>query len=532
MSTQLKGSASHSLLEKTMTSGSVAADAEKQPAPLTRTIVDEIEEMDDGVPRMRGFFGKLWAIVQKLDKYGVEARGIERVPPTERPQKSVWDCMTLWCAANTTIATFSTGTLGPGVFEMGLRDSALTILFFNLLSTIPVAYFSSFGARSGLRQMVFSRFTFGYWVNMFPGVLNCIGTVGWSTINTIVGGQTLRAVSDTHRIPIAAGIVVIAVLSLLPPFAGYKFVHSYERWSWIAPAIIFFIMLGTCLPYVPQGPWGGSGSVEAGNVLSFGAAVVGYGLGWGSYASDYTVNLPEDTSAWRIFIATYLGLNVPLILVQSLGAAYTIACQNNAAWGASSAENGVGGMIAAGLSPMNGVGRFFTLIMALSIVANNIPNIYSLSLTVQIFGPIFQAIPRLFITIIGTAVYIVLSIVGASHFDSWLDTLLVLLGYWQAIYAVLITEEHFLFRRSWAGYDFDASSKPSAQPVGIAAGLAFGCGIMGAVLGMAQTWYIGVLGGKIGDPAFGGDIGFELAFAFSAVAYPPLRYLEKRYFSR
>ncbi|TFK50367.1 hypothetical protein OE88DRAFT_1631216 [Heliocybe sulcata] len=488
--------------------------------------------MDDGVPRTRGFFGKLWAVVQKLDKYGVEARGIERVPPAERPQRRPWDSGTLWCAANTTIATFSTGTLGPGVFEMGLRDSALTILFFNLLSTIPVAYFATFGARSGLRQMVFSRFTFGYWFNMFPAVLNCIGTVGWSTINTIVGGQTLHAVSDSHQIPVAAAIVVIAVLSLLPPFAGYKFVHSFERYSWIPPAIIFFIMLGTCLTYVPQGPWGGNGALEAGSVLSFGAAVVGYGLGWGSYASDYTVNLPEDTSAWRIFIATYLGLNVPLILVESLGAAYTIACQHNPAWGAMYAENGVGGMIAAGLSPLNGVGRFFTLIMALSIVANNVPNIYSLSLTAQVFGPILQAIPRLFITIIGTAVYIVLAIVGASHFEDWLDTLLVLLSYWQAIYAMLLTEEHLIFRKRWGSYDFNASSRPEAQPVGIAAGIAFGCGIMGAVLGMAQTWYVGVIGRQIGDPTLGGDIGFELAFAFAGIAYPPLRYLEKRYFGR
>lgn len=60
-----------------------------------------------------------------------------------------------------TISTFSLGTLGPAIFELGLRDSVLVIIFFNLLSTIPVAYFSVFGARTGLRQMVFSRYSFG-----------------------------------------------------------------------------------------------------------------------------------------------------------------------------------------------------------------------------------------------------------------------------------------------------------------------------------------------------------------------------------
>jgi purine-cytosine permease-like protein len=67
----------------------------------------------------------------------------------------------MWMAANMTISTFSLGTLGPVVFYLGLRDAILTIIFFNLLSTLPVAYFSTFGARTGLRQMVFSRYSFG-----------------------------------------------------------------------------------------------------------------------------------------------------------------------------------------------------------------------------------------------------------------------------------------------------------------------------------------------------------------------------------
>lgn len=48
---------------------------------------------------------------------------------------------------------------------------------------------------------------------------------------------------------------------------------------------------------------------------------------------------------------------------------------------------------------------------------------------------------------------------------------------------------------------------------------------------MAQVWFIGPIGGSFGG-AFGGDIGFELSGAFAAVAYPPLRYLEKRFVGR
>jgi hypothetical protein len=35
---------------------------------------------------------------------------------------------------------FSSGTLGPVAFGLGLRDSCLVILFFNLLCAIPPAY--------------------------------------------------------------------------------------------------------------------------------------------------------------------------------------------------------------------------------------------------------------------------------------------------------------------------------------------------------------------------------------------------------
>jgi purine-cytosine permease-like protein len=62
--------------------------------------------------------------------------------------------------------------------------------------------------------------------------------------------------------------------------------------------------------------------------------------------------------------------------------------------------------------------------------------------------------------------------------------------------------------------------------------LAFCFGIMGAVLGMAQVWFIGPIGKLIGDPTYGGDVGFELAFGFAFVSYCCFRPVEKKYFQR
>jgi len=55
--------------------------------------------------------------------------------------------------------------------------------------------------------------------------------------------------------------------------------------------------------------------------------------------------------------------------------------------------------------------------------------------------------------------------------------------------------------------------------------------VVGFVLGMSQVWYVGVLAKKI-QPEFGGDIGFELAAAFSGIVYPIARYIEKNKFGR
>lgn len=99
-----------------------------------------------------------------------------------------------------------------------------------------------------------------------------------------MGSQALRAVSTTHQIPTAVAIIIIAILSFLAPFFGYKVVHTYERYAWIPIAIIFFIMLGLSAKYMDLGSVSSDENVTGG-VLSFGAAVFGFGIGWCSYAA-------------------------------------------------------------------------------------------------------------------------------------------------------------------------------------------------------------------------------------------------------
>ena len=105
-------------------------------------------------------------------------------------------------------------------------------------------------------------------------------------------------------------------------------------------------------------------------------------------------------------------------------------------------------------------------------------------------------------------------------------------GYWLAIYEAISLSEHFLFKRGFSGYDPAIYTSPSLLPPGIAAILAFCFGVFGAVMGMAQVWFKGPIGRKIGLPGYGGDIGFPLAFAFAGISYIGFRFLERRRFGR
>ncbi|KAI0474775.1 purine-cytosine permease [Xylaria cf. heliscus] len=465
-------------------------------------------------------------------KYGVEQRGIERVPRDERTDSSMSQVGTMWLSANMVVSSFAIGALAIPIFDLGYVDSALTIIFVNILGILPVCFFSTFGPRFGLRQMVLSRFYFGYYGVKLVACFNILACIGWSAVNVIVGAQLIHAIN--YDVPGYAGILVIAFSTLLICIFGYKLVHLYERWSWIPSFIIFLIVLGT---FARSGNFHSglplaTGAAEAGAVLSFAASVFGFATGWTAYAADYTVYQPVDRSRTSVFFWTFAGLLFPLVFTELLGAAVATAITTNPAYGDAYSAAGVGGLLAQVLVPTLGrFGEFCVVVLALSIIANNCPNIYSVSLSLQVLARATERVPRFLWTGVGTAVYIAIAIPGYDHFEAALENFLLLIGYWLAIYEGVSLTEHFVFRRGFKGYQLEDYANPKKLPPSFAAISAFIVGIAGAVLGMAQVWFTGPIG-RLCGAEFGGDVGFELAFSFTAVTYLGLRSLETWYFSR
>ena len=446
---------------------------------------------------------------------GIELQGIERISPTARSHVHILDNFTMWLAANTVLSTIVLGALATNVFGLGVWDSIGVIVGFNLLGVLSVAFFSTLGPKLGLRQMTITRFSFGWIGASIMAIFNVITCIGWSVVNVIVGGQLVQALSG-GAIPSWLGILGITVLTTIVSLYGYRYVHRYERYAWIPMVLIFLTIAIVNVPQATVVTAKSSGLAYLASLLSFGGATYGFAAGWGSYAADYNVKQPETTPAARIFGLTFLGVWLPCVLLESLGVLLTTV---PALKGKSGGE-----LVAAAVSPLGGLGTVMLLFLALSVVANNIPNDYSLALSIQVLGGVFQRIKRWVWTLSGSVAYALIGISASGNFNQTLENFLLVIAYWLGPWAVILALEHGLRR---GRYNVEDWNTPSRLPRGWAAIAAMVCGLFGVYLGAAQVAFVGPIAGLF-NPPFGMDIGFELGVLFAAITYLILRPIEMR----
>ncbi len=458
-------------------------------------------------------------VVTIPEERGIETHGIERVSPETRTDVRIFDNFTMWLSANLVISTLALGTLAIPVFGLGFWDSVAVIIIFNVLGVLPPAFFSTLGPKLGLRQMTISRFSFGWIGAIIMALFNIAACIGWSAVNVIVGGQLIVALSN-GAIPLWASILLIAILTTIVSIYGYRYVHRYERYAWIPMAIIFVILLIVGAPHFSAVAAQHTGLAEVAAFITFGGAIYGFATGWSSYAADYNVNQPEQTSPSRVFWLTFLGIAVPCVLLEILGMAFTTALGSMPSWNKAFGQTGdVGGLLSAVMSPLGGFGSLILFLLALSIVANNIPNDYSLGLCVQVLGKTFQQVRRYIWTLIGAVIYVVIALIGSANFSGTLNNFLLLIAYWLGPWAIILVIEHFVFRHG--RYNVDDWNTRSRLPVGWAAVVSMAIGLVGVYLGASQSLFTGPIAARLNT-----DIGFELGVVLAAIAYLILRRIE------
>ncbi|KAH9882734.1 hypothetical protein J1614_000099 [Plenodomus biglobosus] len=494
---------------------------EMKPPPIT-TAGKEVREGNQ--ERVGGLRGLLLLLEKRGD---VELRGSTPVPCDERTETKYFNIFTLWFSMSCNPLPVTFGMVGTMSFGLTLRDASLVILFFTLFSTIPVAYFCTFGPPTGMRQLIHARFSFGkYFVSLLI-LLNLATLTGFCVVDSIIGGFALSAVMDGETINATVGIVIIALLALGICFCGFKVLHIYERWAWI-PALAALIIATGCggasLSKQVNAP-----PATAAQVLSFGGLVASFMLPWAALASDFSTYMHPKAPPLRIALYTYVGLALPTILLMSLGAAMGGATPNIGSWERGYDTNAASGVLAAMLHPAGGFGRFVTVILGFSMLGNLSATMYSITLNLQMLVPWLFRIPRIVFSIVITAIVIGVAVEAAKSFFLNLENFIGVIGYWSSAFIGIVTTEHLLFRRAgFADYTQDegAWDDVGKLPPGFAAIGAFILSFGLIIPCMGQIWWTGPIAETTGD------IGLEVALVLSAVLYMPLRVWERKVYGR
>ncbi|EGY19234.1 purine-cytosine permease FCY2 [Verticillium dahliae VdLs.17] len=426
----------------------------------------------------------------------VEERGVEPIALEERNSTRYFNCFTIWFSINFNILPITFGLIGPKYNGLSFRDSVLIIVFVILFVTLAPAYMATLGPKTGMRQMIQARFSFGPYLVAIPVLLNLATLTGFCIIMFVVGGQCISAVTDGALTP-TLGIVLISLLALTISFCGYKILHFYETYAFIPALVAIVIATGT----------GGSKLHErvevptatAPQVLNYCMIIASYMIPWACIASDLTTYFSPSA------------LPFPMC----------------GAWSAAYDETLVGGVLAAMLEPAGGFGKFVVVILAFTLLGNVAGTMYAVTLNFQTVAPVFSRVPRYIYAIVVTAIMIPVAIKAADDFFLSLENFVAVIAYWSAAFIGIVLVEHFVFRKAnHKAYNHDEWNDASRLPSGLAA---IGAGLLsfGLIIPcMDQAWYTGPIAKTTGD------LGFEVAFVLSSLLYLPLRYAEKRVLQR
>lgn len=225
----------------------------------------------------------------------------------------------------------------------------------------------------------------------------------------------------------------------------------------------------------------------------------------------------------KVFLYVYGGLLVPSVPLLVLGAALGGAVPNVPEWAAGYEATGIGGVMREMLAPAGGFGLFILVLLSLSVIGNIAISMYSIALNLQMVLPPFAKIHRFFFILVTMAIMIPMAIRAAEAWEESLTNFLAVIGYWAGCFdAVLLTELVVFRRMDYSTYDHASWNVASKLPLGVAA---IGASLVSMALvipGMEEPWYTGPIAKTTGD------IGFEMAFVVTALAYLPFRWLEIR----
>lgn len=367
------------------------------------------------------------------DEFGkIEVYGIDIIRDEHRhgsPRELFWP----WFGAN---STFINMIAGGVLILLGLNLwQGLLAVFVGSLVFALVGVCSLPGPRAGTATLAISRAAFGLRGNLVPTVFSWATTLGWETINIILGTFAMRTLLDqlgvhTPHWMLAPFLVLMAVLTFAIPMLGHATLVVAQKWLSYVLTILTVVMAALLIGKVHwdyhPGPLGASNTVATW-FLGL-TAVLGAGaMSWVNYAADYSRYLPRDTDRKAIVGWITLATVIPGWLYGGLGVILGTLVDTS---------DPVGNL--PDVLPNWFLFPFLVVIIA-GVVANNVMNSYSSGLNLLALGIRMERYKSVFVdgVITVTAACIALFVYDFSTvFTEFLSLLVILLAPWAGVFVV------------------------------------------------------------------------------------------------
>lgn len=429
----------------------------------------------------------------------VERFGIEHIPDNERHGSS-GRVFTLWFAANLTIADYVIGVLCVLAFRLTVLQSIPVLILGNLLGGTVLGLSAAMGPKLGFPQMFSSRSSFGRRGNYLPGGLNWISTVGWFTVNTILGAEAVQAIAPSFNF--YGALVILVAVQVLIAIYGHDFIHLFEKIMSIVLGLLFlaiFVLaipqLGKALAFVPAGGSAGALSLSSAGVAL--AVSFSYIMSWSPYASDYSRYLPTSTSTKRVVLLALAGGAFASFALEMIGALVGSVTQSFDYFVSLNKFAGAFGPVA-------------VVAIILGAMSANALNIYTNSLSALVLDVRAR---RWVLVVVGGIVGLGLSIVGGTNFESFYENFLLVLAYWITPWLAIVLIDFFVTKKT------TVESASSPKPVNLPALGVYTFSILASVPFMSPPTPVpppvGALAGWFG----GADFSYFISFLIAGIAY-------------
>ncbi|WP_448616607.1 purine-cytosine permease family protein [Modestobacter sp. URMC 112] len=254
--------------------------------------------------------------------FAVEQHGIDHIPESSRTA-TPREIFFTWFGANVIFTYIVIGAI-VGSLGLTLWQSLAVVVAGNLVYVL-VGLTSIAGPRAGTAMLTVSRGAFGTVGNRLPAVLSWLTTIGWTTVNMVIGTLSLVTLADLVGLGSGTAVTVVALVVVTAATVAIALL-GHATILLVNTVLSFLLGIGTlALGAIVISRAGDQAAPTAGGGATLGTWLIAFAviaaapMSYVNTGADYSRYLPVRTSARTITAVTALGSFIPATVIGGIG---------------------------------------------------------------------------------------------------------------------------------------------------------------------------------------------------------------------